>query len=249
MMLITTLLVALVAPTAPAVTQTNQSNLADRVRDYFVAGMTALATERYETAEVAFKNAVELDPMHDGAFYGLGQVYMATRRYPDAVKAYQDSRSAFLAGIAAEKLDAATADRRIRDQLQAVKEYGRTLQRMSATNTPTLAAAIERNREDVRQLEARLNKSTGGSSPPIPAGLSMALGSAHYRAQNIEAAEREYQEAIKVSPKFGEAHNNLAVIYMITGRLGLAEKEIALAEQSGFKVNPKLKDDLKSRRH
>jgi Tfp pilus assembly protein PilF len=228
--------------------QPGQSNLTDRANDHFRTGMHALATERYDTAEVEFRQAVQLDPLHDGAFYGLGQVYMATRRYLDAVKAYQDSRAAFLAGIAAEKVDAAASDRRVRDQLQIVKEYGRTLQRMSPATNPSLAAALERNREDIRQLEARLNKSTGGASPSVPAGLSMALGSAYYRAQNIEAAEREYLEAIKVSPKFGEAHNNLAVIYMITGRLDLAEKEISLAEQSGFRVNPKLKEDLKSRR-
>ena len=243
-MTIMMLLLTLVGYVIPAA----QANVTDRAHEHFRAGMNALATERYETAEAEFKNAVQFDPLHDGAFYGLGQVYMATRRYPEAVKAYQDSRAAFLAGIAAEKLDAAASDRRVRDQLQVAKDYGRTLQRMSASTTPTLAAAIERNREDVRQLEARLNKATGGASPPIPAGLSMALGSAYYRTQNIEAAEREYAEAIKVSPKFGEAHNNLAVIYMITGRLDLAEKEVALAEQAGFKVNPKLKDDLKSRR-
>ena len=243
MTIICTLLAAFVALPGAHEAQT----LTERAHDHFRAGMNALATERYETAEAEFKNAVQLDPLHDAAFYGLGQVYMATKRYPEAVKAYQDSRAAFLAGIAAEKLDAAAMDRRVRDQLQVAREYGRMLQRMSPT-LPTLAAAIERNREDVRQLEARLNKSSGGASPPIPAGLSMALGSAYYRSQNIEAAEREYLEAIKVSPKLGEAHNNLAVIYMITGRLDLAEKEVALAEQSGFKVNPKLKDDLKARR-
>ena len=173
---------------------------------------------------------------------------MATRRYQDAVKAYLDSRAAFTAGIAAERFDGAAMDRRLRDQLQAVKEYGRTLQRGSQTQNPGLAAAIERNREDVRQLEARLNRSTSGSAPPVPAGLSMALGSAYYRTQNVQAAEREYLEAIKVEPTFGEAHNNLAVVYMITGRYDQAEQEIALAEKSGFQVSPRLKEDLKSRR-
>ena len=35
---------------------------------------------------------------------------------------------------------------------------------------------------------------------------------------------------------------------MLTGRIELAEREVALAEQAGFKVNPKLKEDLKARR-
>ena len=215
--------------------------------EHFKTGMMALAAEQYDKAEAEFRNAVLADPLHDGAFYGLGQVYMATKRYPEAVKAYQDSRAAFLAGIAAEKYDAAATDRRVRDQLQVLKDYGRELQRMPSTASG-VGAAIDRNRENIRQLESRLNKPIGGGSPPVPAGLSMALGSAYYRAQNVEAAEKEYLEAVKVNPAFGEAHNNLAVIYMITGRLDLADQEIALAEKAGFTVNPKLKDDLRSRR-
>jgi tetratricopeptide (TPR) repeat protein len=215
--------------------------------EHFREGMRALAAEQYDKAEKAFRAAVAADPLHDGAFYGLGQVYMATRRYPEAVKAYEDSRAAFLAAVAGEKYDAATIDRRIRDQLQVLKDYERELQRMPAS-TSGVSNAIDRNRENIRQLESRLAKSTGGTTPPLPAGLSMALGSAYYRNQNIEAAEKAYLEAVAVEPGFGEAHNNLAVIYMITGRLDLAEKEIALAEKAGFKVNPKLKDDLRNRR-
>jgi Flp pilus assembly protein TadD len=244
-----TLIILLLAlASAPAPVAPVQPNALDRANDHFKEGMAALAGERYESAEREFKSAVQIDPLHDGAFYGLGQVYMATRRYPDAVKAYLDSRAAFQAGIVAEKSDAAAMERRIRDQLTVLKDYGRALQRMPASTTPTLAAAIERNREDIRQLESRLNRSSGGATPPVPAGLSMALGSAYFRSQNLEAAEREYLEAIRVAPGFGEAHNNLAVVYMLTGRIQLAEREVTLAEQAGFKVNPKLKEDLKSRK-
>ena len=198
-------------------------------------------------AEAEFRNAAEIDPLFHPAFYGLGQVYMATKRYDQAVKAYLDSRESFKKGLAAEHYDAAAADRRKRDQLQALKEYGRTLERRSAAQQPGLAAAIERNREDVRQLEASLNRSKGGGPRPVPAGLSMALGSAYFRTRDLESAEREYLEAVKVDPKFGEAHNNLAVVYMLTGRLDLAEQEIALAEKAGFNVSPQLKDDVKKR--
>jgi Flp pilus assembly protein TadD len=58
-------------------------------------------------------------------------------------------------------------------------------------------------------------------------------------------AEREYRAALAVDPKLGEAHNNLAVVCMLTGRYGEAEQEIKAAEKSGFKVNPQLKEDLK----
>jgi tetratricopeptide (TPR) repeat protein len=181
--------------------------------DHFKAGMSALAAEHYEKAEAEFQNAVEIDPLFDAAFYGLGQVYMATKRYERAVRAYLSSRDAFKASISAAKYD-----------------------------------AVARNREEQRQLEARLNRSKGAPPLPVPAGLSMALGSAYYRTGDLEGAEREYLEAVRVDPAFGEAHSNLAVLYMFTSRLDQAELEVALAEKSGFKVNPRLKDDLKKQR-
>ena len=79
----------------------------------------------------------------------------------------------------------------------------------------------------------------------------MAIGSAYFRLNDLPNAEREYRAAVEVNPAFGEAHNNLAVVYMVTGRLTEAENAVKAAEKAGFKVNPKLKEDIaaaKSRR-
>lgn len=46
----------------------------------------------------------------------------------------------------------------------------------------------------------------------------------------------------------GEAHNNLAYIYMVTGRLAEAEKSVRLAEKAGLTVAPGLKADLEQRK-
>jgi Flp pilus assembly protein TadD len=81
-----------------------------------------------------------------------------------------------------------------------------------------------------------------------PSEVSLAIGSAYFRAGDLGEAETAYLAAISVNPRMGEAHNNLAVIYMINGRLDEAENEVRLAEQSGFRVNPMFKDDLKKRR-
>jgi Flp pilus assembly protein TadD len=75
----------------------------------------------------------------------------------------------------------------------------------------------------------------------------LSLGSAHFRNGEPDAAEAEWKAAIEVNPKLGEAHNNLAVIYMTTGRLKEAEAEVKAAEKTGFRVNPQFKDDLKQR--
>ena len=72
----------------------------------------------------------------------------------------------------------------------------------------------------------------------------MALGSAYFRLNQLPDAEREYKAAIDVDPGFGEAHSNLAVVYFVTGRVAEAAGSLKAAEKAGFKVNPRLKEDV-----
>jgi len=72
----------------------------------------------------------------------------------------------------------------------------------------------------------------------VPGWISLALGSAYFRTDAMADAEREYRAASKVEPKLGEAHNNLAVVLVLTGRLDDAEREMKAAEKAGFRVSP-----------
>jgi Tfp pilus assembly protein PilF len=81
-----------------------------------------------------------------------------------------------------------------------------------------------------------------------PAETLLALGSAQFRDGDRDGAEANWKAAVGVNPRYGEAHNNLAVIYMQAGRLDEAEQELKLAEKNGFTVNPQFKSDLKERR-
>ena len=93
------------------------------VAQHFKLGMEALLGEKYDTAEREFRAAVKIDPLYDAAFYGLGQVYMATRRFDAAVTAYIAARDAFRSATAAEALAGVTSDRRLKDQIDALKDY------------------------------------------------------------------------------------------------------------------------------
>jgi tetratricopeptide (TPR) repeat protein len=221
------------------------SQLAEREQlaasQHFKRGMEALIGEKYDVAETEFKAAVAIDPLYDAAFYGLGQVYMATKRYPDALKAYLASRDAFKSATAAEVLAGSEADRRLRDQIQALKDNERNLMRLGGKGAPN---TIEQIRAQIQQLESRKSRHAAASPPPVPAGLSMAIGSAYFRLNDLTNAEKEYKAAIEVNPNFGEAHSNLAVVFFVTGRVAEAETAITAAERAGFKVNPRLKDDI-----
>jgi tetratricopeptide (TPR) repeat protein len=234
-----TIVVASAVPIYPLQLSERDQHLASQ---HFKRGMEALVSERYDAAETEFKAAVAIDRLYDAAFYGLGQTYMATKRYPDALKAYLASRDAFQAATAAEALAGSEADRRLRDQIEALKDNERNLTRLATgVGAQTI---IDQIRAQIQQLESRKGRRAGATPPPIPAGLSMAIGSAHFRLNDIPNAEKEYKAALEVNPNFGEAHNNLAVVYLITGRAAEADTEVKAAEKAGFQVNPKLKKDI-----
>jgi Flp pilus assembly protein TadD len=75
--------------------------------------------------------------------------------------------------------------------------------------------------------------------------LSLALGSAYFRNNQTEDAEREWLAATTNNPKLGEAHNNLAALYAMTGRKQEAEQAVRAAERARFHVDPRLKEDIK----
>jgi len=103
--------------------------------------------------------------------------------------------------------------------------------------------ALEQQLRDLQNLRTKI---AGPFNPP--AEVLLALGSAHFRNGDRDEAEAAWKSAIEANPKLGEAHNNLAVIYMQTDRLDAADEELKQAEKAGFRVNPQFKADLKQKR-
>jgi len=198
--------------------------------------------EKWDLAEREFRAAVDLEPPLEMAHYGLGQVYMATKRYPAAVQAYLNCREALVANMARDVHNDLLAERRLEDQIQALEDERTAIN--TGRVTPMLSSgAIELDRR-IQDLRTR-RFHEARTAPVVPTWISIALGSAYFRAGAMADAEREYRAAIDVDPKLGEAHNNLAVVFMLTGRFADAEQEIKAAEKAGFRVNPQLKEDLK----
>jgi len=213
---------------------------------HYRAGQEALRAEEWNEAERQFRKAVHLDPLLTPAHYGLGQVYMATKRYPDAVKAYRDCRDAFHAEDSLQLMDNKAAEQRLEDQIQTLKQMVRQLQ-SGRTQTTNTAVTIQKLEDQIHDLERRRHR-RGDQPLATPPGISLALGSAYFRSGAMADAEREYGEAVRVDTRLGEAHNNLAVVYLLTDRIDEAEREVALAERGGFQVSAQLKKDIASRR-
>jgi tetratricopeptide (TPR) repeat protein len=208
---------------------------------HYRAGQDSMTAERWAEAVLEFKEAIKLDPLLALAHYDLGQAFMAMKRHPDAIKAYLGARQAFMDLASLEQTDRVKADQERDDQVRELRQL--LIRWRQAGRSDLMQIKIQ---DQIDSLET-MGKKGLARRLETPAEVSMALGSAYYRTGALAAAEREYLAAIKVRPGFGEAHNNLAVVYMLTGRFDEATGEIRLAEKAGFRVSPKLKDDLAER--
>jgi tetratricopeptide (TPR) repeat protein len=205
-------------------------------------GQENMHAEQWDKAAAEFQAAIKLEPSLEMAHYGLGQVYMATKKFPAAVTAYLACRDAVAANGAKRATNDQEAQRQLDDQIRSLEDEKTLL--VSGRVTAMLSGGpvdLDRRIQDLKSRRFRNDKTV----PETPAWISIALGSAYFRSGAMPDAEREYLAAIKADPKLGEAHNNLAVVYMLTQRYAEANSEIKAAEKSGFRVNPQLKEDLK----
>lgn len=210
-------------------------------RKHYQDGVALMRPESWDAAAEKFQAAVAADPRMVLAHYNLGQTRMAQKRYPDAVEAYSACKQSFLALSSLSQKERAERDRERRDEIRELRDSLERLHTLKNASEMQLVTQIE---DRIRLLDSMDLKDHG--QPSMPAELPLALGSAYFRQGQMDAAEREYREAARLNPRLGAAHNNLAVICLMSGRAQEASAELSLAEKSGFKVNPKLKQDVEA---
>lgn len=214
-------------------------------RKHYENAKKLLRGETFDEAIVELRQAVFHDPKLIMAHYDLGKAYMTTRDYGRAVDAYKACRDAYVA-LASDVVSGGLAAAQNReDRIREIREHIRELEQ-----APTRTALSERQKQlEIVRLHGVLTslEQMRGDRPgdtTVPAELSLALGSAYFRNDKLEDAEREYKAAVAARPKLGEAHNNLAALYVMTGRAEEARVHVKLAEKAGFSVHPNLKKDI-----
>jgi tetratricopeptide (TPR) repeat protein len=226
------------APRSDAISEQSRKE----ARERYQAGMEKMRAEAFEEAAEEFQAAIRLDRLFILAHYQLGEARMALKQYPEAVEALERCVSVHKELVALQETDRALGEKRLDEEIQALKDSLQALARDSSHSAQPQNQQL-RLETQLQQLERQKRK--GVAAADVPAEFSLALGSAYLRSGKIPEAEKAYGEAIRVNPKMGEAHNNLAFVYFRTGRLDEAESELKAAEKSGFAVNPRFKDDVK----
>ena len=211
---------------------------------HYRLGEDLMHSEQFEKASAEFQSAIKLDPLLTIAHYELGQSYMQQRRYVEAARAYIACRTAIQTMAAMVARNDFTADQRRDDEIRELKDSIGAVQsgRLKvASGREVIVARLEHRMQDLERMKQR-----GSTTFETPAEVSLALGSAYFRSGDLPSAEREWKAAVAVNSRLGEAHNNLAALYAMTGRRQQAEDSVKQAEKAGFQVNPRLKSDIRA---
>lgn len=232
--------VALLASIA-ATAQMSQER--ERARPHYRNGWQFMRLEAWADAAKSFQQAIDVDPQFEDAYYSLGRANMGLKKYVEAIAAYTKSRDLYRAHAGQMFTNQQEAQRYRRDRLTELDEVLRSLQ--TGPQTMRIQDQIRRVTEQRRQIQDYLQRGANITiENSVPAFVSLALGSAYFRAGKLEDAEREYKAAIAADPRTGEAHSNLAVVYFETERYADAGRALTAAEKAGFKVHPQLKQQI-----
>jgi tetratricopeptide (TPR) repeat protein len=222
-----------------------------RANRHYATGWGLMRSEDWAGAVKEFQQVIDIDPKFALAYYSLGRGEMGLRHFSKAIEAYTKCRELYVAGGGESFTNQLNRTRyledRILEQTMALQEAQQAGGIKQASGSQQLY--IQELKNTIKHLEQQRDSSQNVViDTSVPYFVPMALGAAYFRSGKIEDAEREYKAAIDANSASGETHNNLAVLYMTTGRLEEATSEVRLAEKTGFKVNPQFKEDLEDKR-
>jgi pentatricopeptide repeat protein len=236
------------AVTDAAQRTTRTSAEAQRANAHYAEGWKQMRSEAWAEAAREFQLAIDSDSNFKLAYYALGRAEMASRNFAKAVAAYVKCRDLYVSDAGERFSNQLDRRRQIEDRIFDYRTRLRDITNAgNATNQNALY--IRELQAEVTRLEQMRDRDINVTvDTTVPFFVPMALGTAYFRSGRMADAEREYKVAIATNPSSGETYNNLAVVYMLTGRFEEAEKAVAQAKKAGFKVNPQLERDIKDRK-
>lgn len=239
-------LAAFVLAVVPVGAQTGvERHERDKAQQAYERGQELMQAESFEEAARHFKAAIVLDRMHWLAHYGLGQAQMALKDYAEAVKAYLSCRDAVVSFASLDAAEQNELENAREDEIRELKDSLLRVQQGKVKTRSALGLEVQLQ-ERLRVLEgARLRGKE--QIVAVPAGLMLGLGSAYFRSGRLPEAEAAFLEAVAIDPELGPAHNNLAVMYMMSGRFEEAQGEVRRAEKAGTRVADAFKQELERR--
>jgi tetratricopeptide (TPR) repeat protein len=210
---------------------------------HYREGQELLAREQFAKAADAFQEAIDYDALLTDAHYGLGHAFMGLQRYASAIRAFEGCIAAARRLHDLRVKDRASTDKVIDEEIRELKD---SVRRVASGQIRVGQPQIKQTQLEQRIQELERSRSSLSPNFDPPATVLLSMGSAHFRNGDRASAERYWTEAVRANSQLGEAWNNLAVIHLGAGRKKEAEDAVRNAERAGFRVNPRLKDDIRA---
>jgi tetratricopeptide (TPR) repeat protein len=188
----------------------------------------AIAHKDYARAEALLRQAASKDPKNYRAWYDLAFVYKATKRYDDAIAAYQTALNAN------ERLTEAKLE--LGELLVVLHREAEALPflKAAAAEKPTAHAwmLLGEALEASEPAEAIAAYRKAAQTAPRDAAPQVRIGVLSERIKDFPNAEAAYKAALALEPKLADAAAGLANVYLASSRL--PEAESALREYLGL---------------
>ena len=211
-----------------------------RAREHYSAGWEYMRSEAFDRAAAEFQLATDFDPKFAMAWYGLGRAHMALRRYQQAILNLEECRTVLTAQASRPFTDKMIADRARRDRVMELQDLRN--QWAKGPQDDRSQGMLRLIDNEIRFSNDTIERELTVEFPdPVPSFVWLSLGSAYFRQERFDDAERAFKAAIKADDTAAAAHNNLAVVYLLEGRQAEALEHLRRAEHSGLSVDPELK--------
>jgi tetratricopeptide (TPR) repeat protein len=224
-----------------------------RAQQHDRAGWTRVDAKDFDAAAREFEAALQIAPEYADALHGLGKARMGLKQFDAAARALERCRDSYTRAGTEDAEHRLLANRAREDQVRTLRRRVADLENGVSASGPGGGAGMSGAGTEILDLKQQIRELQGeresgpatGQPSKVPAFISLALGSAYFRLDRLPDAERMFREAIDVQPKFGEAHSNLALVCLLTGRASEAQDHVRIAEEAKFQINPELKRQIR----
>ncbi|MCS7026330.1 MAG: tetratricopeptide repeat protein [Bryobacteraceae bacterium] len=194
-----------------------QNSLPKDAAGWYTLGLKYAQAGDFELAEPAFAEACRLDRRYPDACYSLGRVRYLLNRFAEAIGPLEQSLAN---GEPAGRATLALAQAREGlDQAAPAEALFRKAISLSATDAELRYAMFLLRQGRVEESVAMALKAV--ERTPRSALALTELARAELQAHQIASAQAHLEQALKIDPKFGQAHLLLSRVYH---RLGDPEK-------------------------
>src|SRR5688572_7874435 len=187
------------------------------------------ASQEYGKAEIEYMNVLRLDGGNPVALRQLGFALFEQGRYPQAFAFLQRAKTADPNNI--EIRSKLGFGELLARNLTQAREEALFILGQQPTNEDALVLVADTTEPNNIQGTKTLLENYRAQAAKL-AGFHVALGLVELRANQVEAAEASFKEAIHLSPKSPTARATLGNYYLRQGRPELAEDEFKAATEA-----------------